>query len=376
MINRMNGKMMKSIMELQFIKNLLVGLALFCATASTWAGNPIPAEVVAKLNSSFKQDNIALLSQTLAEADLPLNGRDGVVPLVLAAQNNAPKSLLWLVQQGASVGQADAAGVSALYACALAEYKDGQLTRLLLRHQADIGQTGSDNYNTLDAAMENRNRLFMQIALRHLLEQSVSKGSRLALARLLDGGSTALPRLSKEAGGLLLNLAIVNGDAKLVARLLRQPEHHSLRQKIDPNQSNRSGHYPLNLAASWSEVAMVAQLLKAKARVDQQSQNRYHTSALMESTRDGKVEIAQMLLAHGANVNLPDVHQDHALNWAVFFGRAPMVQLLLAHQADFRQVGQQSNDNAMDIAIRQKVPEVIELLQKAGAQASKGGQKP
>ena len=84
-----------------------------------------------------------------------------------------------------------------------------------------------------------------------------------------------------------------------------------------------------------------------------------------------RVENAFKFIAHGAKINLLDIHHDNALNWAVFFGRAPIVKFLLKNKADASQLGQQTNDNAMDIAIRQNVPEVTELLKLAGAKASK-----
>jgi ankyrin repeat protein len=235
---------------------------------------------------------------------------------------------------------------------------------LLLNHHADIALKSDDGYNTQDVAMENRNRLYMRIAMRHMLEQSIAnEQTRNAVKSFLEGTAKSLPALSKESSVLLLNLSILDGNASLFAVLMKR--------KVNPNNANRSGHYPLSIAASWSEPAMLAHLLKAKAKVDQQNDNRYRTSALMESTRDGNVTIAQMLLAHGAKINLVDIHQDNALNWAVFFGRAPIVKLLLDNKADASQLGQQTNDNAMDIAIRQGVPEVTELLREAGAKASK-----
>lgn len=91
----------------------------------------------------------------------------------------------------------------------------------------------------------------------------------------------------------------------------------------------------------------------------------------MESTRDGHVAIAQELLARGADINALDKHQDNALNWAVYFGQQPLVELLLAHQANFNQVGQQTQDNALDIARRQRFAAIAMLLEKAGAKPTK-----
>lgn len=322
----------------------------------------------APLPTAARLGNAQIVSALLAhKADPNIGGSKGND--VAGALNQAIRGLRFdaaklLIEAGAKVNNGNAIGVTPLYICAVADSKDGNLTRLLLKHHADIAQKSDDGYNTQDVAMENRNRLYMQIAMRHMLEQSVTDAKqRNALIHFLDGSVAAFPKLSKESTVLLLNLSILNGDIKLFTRLMKNP--------IDLDMMNRSGHYPLSIAASWSEQEMLVQLLKANAEIDHQNSNRYKTSALMESTRDGNVAIAQLLLSHGANINLLDIHRDNALNWAVFFGRAPMVKLFLDNKADMSQLGQQSNDNSMDIAIRQGVPEVTALLQAAGAQASK-----
>lgn len=322
----------------------------------------------APLPTAARLGNAQIVSALLAhKADPNIGGSKGND--VAGALNQAIRGLQLdaaklLIEAGAKVNKGNAIGVTPLYICAVADTKDGDLTRLLLKHHADIAQKSDDGYNTQDVAMENRNRLYMRIAMRQMLQDSVADlRKKDGLNHFLDGTAKVLPTLSKESSVLILNLAILNGDAKLFTRLMKS--------KLDPNMANRSGHYPLSIAASWSEPEMLAQLLKAKAKVNQQNDNRYRTSALMESTRDGNVAIAQLLLSHGAQINLLDIHRDNALNWAVFFGRAPMVKFLLENKADTSQLGQQTNDNAMDIAIRQGVPEVTALLHAAGAKASK-----
>ncbi|MBY0574658.1 MAG: ankyrin repeat domain-containing protein [Undibacterium sp.] len=322
----------------------------------------------AALPTAARLGNPRIVSALLAHKANPniggSKGDDVAGALNQAMRGQRYEAAQLLIEAGAQVNKGNAIGITPLYICAVADTKTGDLTRLLLKHKADIGQKSDDGYNTLDVAMENRNRLYMRIAMRHMLEQSMSEEKKKAiLVKFLDGKSTALPPLSSESSSLLLNLSILNGDTKLFKRLMAT--------NINPNSPNRSGHYPLSIAASWSELDMLALLLKGASDVNQHNRNRYLTTPLMESTRDGQVEIAKLLLSHGAKVNLLDLHKDNALNWSVFFGRAPMVQLLLENMADTSQVGQQTNDNAMDIALRQGVPDVIALLQKAGAKSSK-----
>lgn len=292
-------------------------------------------------------------------------GNDVAGALNQAARGMRLDAARLLLAAGADVNRPNAIGITPLYIGAMADTSEGKLTRLLLQQQANLRQKADDGYDSLDVAMEQRNRLFMRHAMHHLLLQSLPEADRARGQAQDVAALAAQPGLSAESRVLLLNVAVVNGDADLFARLMQTG--------VAPDTANRSGHFPLSLAASWGETAMAKALIERGAGVDVQNDNRYRTSALMETTRSGHLAIAQMLLANGASVNLPDVHRDHALNWAVFFGSQPMVSLLLESKADTTQVGQQSSDNAMDIALRQGVPDVIAVLRAAGAKASKGG---
>lgn len=303
----------------------------------------------------------------LAGADPNIGGTKGND--VAGALNQAARGLnvdagKLLLQCGANVNKGNAKGVTPLFICAWYDRKDGAFTNMLLSNKAIFRQKAENGDDALDAAMETRNRLFMRNVMKEFFLRSLPKS--LESASVLDamnGASKNLPQLTDESGVLLLNYAIVSADSLLFAKIMRT--------NINVNTKNVSGHYPLPLAASWGEKNMLKQLLERGADPNVQNENRYHTSALMESTRDGHNDIAEELLRRKATVNLKDAYKDNALNWAVFFGRKEMVQLLLANGADFKQIGQQSNDNALDIALRMKFPKIAEMLRSAGARASK-----
>lgn len=129
---------------------------------------------------------------------------------------------------------------------------------------------------------------------------------------------------------------------------------------------NPSGYTALPAAARFAQLETVKFLLQNKADVNVKTKSRYETTPLMESTRDGKVEIGRALLDAGAKVNTGDRHGDNALNWATYFGQTDFVKLLLERGADFTVTGQ-TDDTAIEIAIREKHEAIVKLLTEKGA---------
>lgn len=270
-----------------------------------------------------------------------------------------------LIRAGANPNKGNAKGITPLYICARLDGKSGVFTTMLLNEASlFLRQKADDGYEAFDAAMEARNRLFAQLIMKEFFLRSLPPEQKvISWLDVPKGNKPNIAALSGESALLLMNVAILKADSALFFDLLSRG--------INLNTKNTSGHYPLTLAASWGEKTMLRALLANGAQVDLQNENRYHTSALIESMRDGHVEIAQELLTHKADVNLKDVHNDHALNWAVFFGHKKAAEFLLNNGADPRQKGQQTNDNAMDIALRMNAEDIIVILRASGAKASK-----
>lgn len=322
----------------------------------------------APLPTAARLGNVSVVKVLLQyKADPNIGGTKGND--VAGALNQAARGLnadagAELIKNGAEVNRGNAKGVTPLYICGRIDSKDGAFTEMLLKNGASLRLKADDGYDAFDAAMESRNRLYTQIAMKEFFLQSArNEHERELFSSILKNTSTIPKQIAPESSVLLLNYAVVKGDSALFAKVL--PIVDNL------NRKNISGHYPLPLAASWGEKDMLRHLLKNGADVNIQNENRYNTSALMESTRDANFEIAQELIQHKASVNLKDVHSDHALNWATFYGRKRIVELLLTNGADFTQRGQQTSDNALDIAQRMNFQEIAQILQTAGARASK-----
>ncbi|HMB72508.1 MAG TPA: ankyrin repeat domain-containing protein, partial [Gammaproteobacteria bacterium] len=95
---------------------------------------------------------------------------------------------------------------------------------------------------------------------------------------------------------------------------------------------------PLSEAVKISHVGLTEQLLAAGA--DPESPNVDGQTALMLATRAGSLELAQLLVEHGADVNAREAwRRQNALMWAADGRHAELTRYLVAHGADVHSRG-------------------------------------
>jgi cytohesin len=258
-------------------------------------------------------------------------------PLKLAARAGDAASVTRLLATGAAVNQVDSGGHSALISAAF--HGRSEVVRLLLKAGADPALKAQSTYAALDYAMERGHREVVIALLQHWLRVAEAEGK------------------SEEVASLALTLAATEGREGEVDR--------GLARGAKPDFANRSGYGALPMAARWGGLGSVKRLLAAGAKADLPTRSCYHATPLMESTRDGRTDIARLLLAAGAPVNQPDRYGDHALNWAVFFGHLELVTLLVEKGSRLDITGQ-TPDTALAIAIREKHDPIVAFLKAAG----------
>ncbi len=145
-------------------------------------------------------------------------------------------------------------------------------------------------------------------------------GDAAELDALLGGGLP--PNLRNGKGDSLLMLAAYNGNEAAVRTLL---DHGA-----DPDMLNDNGQAPLAGVAFKGETAIARMLLEAGAKADGIGGDR---TPLMVAAMFDKADIAELLLAHGADPRARDKAGLGALDLARSMG-ATAVPALLAGTAD------------------------------------------
>jgi len=121
---------------------------------------------------------------------------------------------------------------------------------------------------------------------------------------------------------------------------------------------------PLHVASRGGYVDIARILLKHGADIE--VRNRSDWSPLEQATTEGHVELTQVLLEHGADVNAQDKFRCKPLYWTSDWGRTEVARVLLRHGAD---VNAQNRDNETALH-RAKGEEMTRLLLDHRADAS------
>ncbi|WP_298424619.1 ankyrin repeat domain-containing protein [uncultured Kordia sp.] len=116
------------------------------------------------------------------------------------------------------------------------------------------------------------------------------------------------------------------------------------------NTHNENGKTPLITAVSENNVEKVKQLIQKGANINLHETTGLQGTALMYASSIGNIEICKLLLENGAKINAIDKNNDHALNWAAFSGKIPVMKLLIEKKADL--FLKSKHGTAVDVAFR------------------------
>jgi ankyrin repeat protein len=122
------------------------------------------------------------------------------------------------------------------------------------------------------------------------------------------------------------------------------------------------GFQPLGLACFFGYTTIVDMLLKRGAQVNSPSQNPLKVQPLNSAVAGQHMEIARLLLGHGADANARQGEDFTPLHGAAQNGQAAMIRLLLEYGANPSAKDARGRTPA-DLAVESGHPEVVQFLQ-------------
>ncbi|KAM0517558.1 hypothetical protein ACHAPS_008124 [Verticillium nonalfalfae] len=158
------------------------------------------------------------------------------------------------------------------------------------------------------------------------------------------------------------------GRLKAVEVMLAHGADHSYGQ-TDDKEANSTTWKPIVQASQNNYAKIVALLLSKGADANA---NGPSGCALYLAARGGHVDVCKMLLENGAVANVSTTEFASPLSVAVETGKLELVQLLLDHGAEIEAVfkgtgDDDTKDTPLTIAARQGLTEIVELLLERGA---------
>ena len=141
--------------------------------------------------------------------------------------------------------------------------------------------------------------------------------------------------------------------------------HHLQKDGADPNGVHRDdGITPLYLASWYGRLECAEELLKHHAEVDVLTRSGW--TPLMAACAWGWVELAELLIRHKAEVNKEDLEGMTPMLAAAARGRSEVIKLLLRHDAKTDTIGgDRQGKTAQDLAADSGSAKSVEALENA-----------
>lgn len=194
--------------------------------------------------------------------------------------------------------------------------------------------------------------------LNDLLTEAVRSDNLVDIEQLLESGANV--DLETSSGNSILGLAASKGNMDMVKLLVSH----------GASINGGDGNAPLALAAQLGHLAIVEHLLDSGANVEGtiSLEGKYENSTgLQWAAVDDNVELGQILIAHGANVNtIETLYNRTPLHGAAYYDSPAMVEFLLVNGAD-PEMRDSFGDTALHYAVSNGVVETARILIEHGA---------
>ena len=277
-------------------------------------------------------------------ADINAESETGATPLVLAAENGKIEALQFILQHKDKIVNIEARGAgggTALHVAAIKGHAD--VIELLLTNGADINAESETGATPLVLAAENGKIEALQFILQHK-DKIVNIEARGA------GGGTAL------------HVAAIKGHADVIELLLTNG--------ADINAESETGATPLVLAAENGKIEALQFILQHKDKtVDIEAKGAGGGTALHAAAIGGHVDVIELLLTNGADINAESETGATPLVLAAENGQLEALRFILQHKDKTVNIEAKGagGGTALHVAARKGHLNIIELLLTNGA---------
>ncbi len=176
------------------------------------------------------------------------------------------------------------------------------------------------------------NKMSSDSAIKLQIINALEEGDINQLESLFEGDPNLLTASLADLGNTALHLAVRNEGMKNKKHGPKVVEF-LLEKGADVNAKNRAGQTPLHLAVTYCPE-LIKLLLEKGADVNA----RDISGSIALFARNADLEIVQLMLNYGLNVNNIDKRGETPLNQAINYNNIELAELLLQHGADTRPV--------------------------------------
>lgn len=338
------------------------------------AGGDINAEDMegnTPLTRALESPSIEMLQTLITPQNVLSKDSSGNTPLHIAILKDAPfEYIQYLVESGADVNARNKNGDSVLY---LAVKKNSRsVGELLLSKNADIFATNTDNFSPLRIALAQGGEVQDWLITSQTLNMTDGAGNTpLHYAAEWNLEDALLGLIQKGAN---INAVNSNGESALFAAVKADStkiinilvENGIVTDTRSNLTRDHLGNTPLHYAVKWNSLNAARSVISLGFDVN--AQNLSGKTALSDTCRSGKKEMAELLISCGANVNASDVSGRSILIDSIQAGNEEMIALLLANGAN-PQMQEMNGRNAYHEAALSANLNIIELIRNAGGNA-------
>jgi len=254
-------------------------------------------------------------------------------PLSKAAADGNIKQLELLISRGVDINVKDETGMAPLdYA---AETGKKEVVQFLIQAGADVNAKDDSGVASLYlAASANR---------REMVELLIAEGADIDV---------------KDVRGRTALIGVVSRGRRDIAELLIQ-------KGAGIDAKSNLGLNSLHTSAVQGYQNITDLLLTKGAKVDERDDN-YEFTALHYAARFGTAKVAEVLIAHGADIKAKDKWSYQPIHWAAYHDQPEIIELLIAKGSDVN-VKTSLGQTPLELAKPRRNTASIEVLLKHGA---------